>query len=99
MYPGLTRTIVKRDWIDSDLGKHAALVNAAKWLSPFAMVYLTEEEVAEMDQNFEDLASATTISAADGKATREKLAATTQRDSDSTNLLHALFSSVCPLYL
>ena len=107
MYPGLTITIMKIDWIDIDLGKRAALVNAAKGLSPFSMVNLTEEDVAEMAQKFEDLDSANTISAADVKATRSKMAATTQRDLDSfmlilkryTNLLHALFSSVCPLYL
>ena len=70
MYPGITKTIIKRYCKYSDLGKRAALVNAAKGLSIFAMVDLTDEDVAEMSQEFEDLASATTISAADVKATR-----------------------------
>ena len=51
MYPGITITIMTRDWTASDLGKRAGLVNAAKGLCPFAMVDLTEEDVAEMAQN------------------------------------------------
>ena len=70
------------------------------------MVDLTEEDVAEMAQEFEDLASATTILSADVKATRANLSATTPGYADSfmlmlkqyTSLLHALFSSVFPLY-
>ena len=58
-----------------------------------------------MDQEFEGLASATTILAANVKATKENMAATMPGDAYTfklmlkryTNLIHALFSSVCPL--
>jgi len=106
LYPALTKTIMKRDWTGSDLGKRAALVNAAKGLSPFAMVDLTEEDVAEMTQDFEDLTNATAVSTADYKAARSRLAAKTPSDAEGfmlmlkryANLLHALFSSQSPMY-
>ena len=71
------------------------------------MVELTEEDVSEMALEFEEIASATTILAADVKETRVNLAATTPRDADSfmlmlkryNDLLLALFYNVCPLYL
>ena len=50
MYPGLTKKIMKRYCTASNLGKCLELVNAAKGLSPFAMVDLTEEDIAEMAQ-------------------------------------------------
>ena len=71
------------------------------------MAELTEEDVAEMAQEFEDLARAITISAADVKAMRAKLSATMPGDAYSfmlmlrryTNLFHALFPRMCPFYL
>ena len=48
LYPALTKITMKRDWT----GSGAALVNAAKGLSPFAMVDLTEEDVTKMTQDF-----------------------------------------------
>ena len=106
LYPGLIKTIQKRDWSASDLGKRAALVNAARGLSPFAMVDLTEEDVARMIIEVEDLSSATTVSAADIWAARGKLSAKTPTSSEDfmlmlrryTNLLYSLFSSQSPLY-
>lgn len=106
LYPGLIKTIMKRDWTASDLGKRAALVNAAKGLSPFAMVDLSDEDVAEMMQDNDDMLSATHISASDVKASRAKLKPSTPPDAEGfllmlkrfTNLLHALFSSQSPFY-
>lgn len=37
LYPALLKTIRMRNWTAQDLGKRAALVNAASGLSPFAM--------------------------------------------------------------
>ena len=63
LYPALAKNTMKRDWTGADLGKRAALVNAAKeGLSPFAMVDLTEEGVAETTQDFEDLQNAIAVS-------------------------------------
>ena len=67
---------------------------------------LTEEDVAEMTQDFEDLKKATAVSTADYKAARSRLAAKTPGGAEGfmlvlkryTNLLHALFSSQSPMY-
>jgi len=106
LYPGLIKTIMKRDWTASDLGKRAALVNAAKGLSPFAMVDLSDEDVAEMMQDHDDMLSATHISASEVKASRARLKPATPKDAEGfllmlkrfTNLLHMLFSSQSPFY-
>ena len=82
-------------------------MNAAKGLSPYAMVDLTEEDVAEMTQDYEDLQKASVVSTADYKAARAKLKARTPPDAEGfmlmlkrfTNLLHALFSSQFPMYV
>ena len=50
LYPTLVKAIVKRDWTASYIGKRAALVNAARGLSPFTMVDLTKEDVELMQQ-------------------------------------------------
>jgi len=106
LYPALTKTIMKRDWTGLDLGKRAALVNVVEGLSLVAMVDLTEEDVAEMTQDFKDLKNATAVSTADYEAARSRLAAKTLRDAEGfmlmlkryTNLLHALYSSQSPMY-
>ena len=106
LYPALIKTIIKRDWTASDLGKRAALVNAAKGLSPFALIDLTDEDVALMVEDDEDLYKATAVSAAEVKAARAKIRAKTPATAEDfmlmlkrfTNLLYALFSSQSPLY-
>lgn len=107
MYPSLIlKMILKRDWTASDVRKRAALVHAAKGMSPFGMVDLSEEDVATMTQEHDDLAGASSVSIADFKANRAKLKAQTPPDADGfllmlkryTNLLYALFSADCPLY-
>jgi len=105
LYPGLIKTILKRDWTASDLNRRAAFVNAAKGLSPFAMVDLTEDDVAEMIQDNEDMGNASTVTAADYKAARARLATKTPEDAEAfmlmlkrfTNLLYALFQPVTTL--
>jgi len=64
LYPSLLKMILKRDWTGQDIGKRVVLAHAAKGLSPFAMVDLTEEDdVACMQQEADDLRSTTTITA------------------------------------
>ena len=106
LYPALIKTIIKRDWTASDLGKRAALVNAAKGLSPFALIDLSDDDVALMVEDDEDLYKATAVSAAEVKAARAKIRAKTPATAEEfmlmlkrfTNLLFALFSSQSPLY-
>jgi len=48
LYPSPLKMILKRDWTGQDVGKRATLAHTAKGLSPFAMVDLTEDDVAYM---------------------------------------------------
>ena len=106
LYPTLLKMILKRDWTSGDIGKRAALVNATKGLSPFAMVDMTEEDVAIMMESHVDMENATTLTAADFKAARSKLKPRVPDTAEEfltmlrrfANLLYALFSSQCPLY-
>ena len=47
----------------SDLGKQSALVNTAKGISPFAMIYLLKEDIAVMKYYYEELQRAMAVSA------------------------------------
>jgi len=106
LYLSLLNMILKRDWTGQDVGKRAALAHVAKGLSPFAMVDLSEDDVACMQQEADDLRSATTITASDLKAARKNVAAKVPEDADGlmqmikrfANLLYTLFSSQCPMY-
>ena len=54
LYPALVKMILKQDWLAGDLGKWAAYVNATKGISPFAMLDMTEEDVAIMTEEYDD---------------------------------------------
>ena len=107
LYLPLLKTIRTRNWTAQDLGKRVALVNATSRLSPFAMVDLTEDNIAEMTQVSTDLANATSVLILDHKAARAKIIAETPTDAHGfllmlkryTNLLFALFSAQSPLYI
>ena len=78
-----------------------ALENAARVLSPFEMVDLTEEDVALMQKYHKDLLNASLVPTLEVKANRTKLIASTPTESEVfvmmlkifANLLFALFSS------
>ena len=101
LYPTLAKIIVNRYWTASDIVKMAALVNAARFLSPFLVVDLTEEDVALIQQEHKNLINASLVSTSEVKATRTKLIASTTKYSEGfmimlngfVNLLFALFSS------
>ena len=57
-----SRVNTKRDWKASDIGNRAALVNAERGLSPFAMVDLTDEDVALMQQYHKELLNTSLVS-------------------------------------
>ena len=73
LYPALVKAIIKRDWTALDLGKQAALVNAAKGLSPFALIDLTDNDVAAMVEEYKGMYKATAASAAEVQAARAKV--------------------------
>ena len=106
LYPALVKTVLKRNWTASDLGTRAAFVNAMKGLSPFGMLDLTEEEVADMHELDGDLTAATAVTASDHRNARAKLRAHVPETAEDfmlmlkryTNLIFALFGSQSPLY-
>ena len=99
LYPTLVKTVVKRERTASDIGKRVVLVNIERGLSPFAMVYLTEENVALMKQYHEYLLNESLVSTLEVKATHTKIIEYTHTDSEGfimmlqkfSNLLFALF--------
>ena len=106
LYPALLKTIKARDWTATDLGQIPAYVNAAKGLSPFAMIDLTLDDIAIMTNDDQDLSSASQISPADIRAARTKTRATVPTSGDDlmlmlkryANLIFALFTSQSPLF-
>jgi len=92
--------ILKRHWTGQDVGKRAALAHTAKGLSPFALVDLTEDDVACMQQEADDLRSSTTIMASELKAVQvpEDADGLMQMIKRFANPLYALFSSQCLMY-
>ena len=76
-------------------------MNVARGLSPFAMLDFTDENVALMQQDHEDMLNASLVSTSEVKETLTKLIASTTKYSEGfmimlnrfVNLLFALFSS------
>ncbi len=107
IYPELLRTIIKRTWTAQDLGKRSAYANAAKGVTPFAMIDLSDNDVAEMYMTAADVSQATYVTSGEVTKLREKLKATVPASTDKlilklkryTNYLYALYTSRCPKYL
>ena len=106
LYPSLVKMILTRKWTGNDLGRRPAYIHAAAGLSPFAMVDLSEDDVALMQQDYDDLTNASSVSPSEYRAARAKLVAKTPEDGDSfmlmlkryVNFLFALFQGASPLY-
>ena len=107
LYPALVKMILKQDWLAGDLGKWAAYVNATKGISPFAMLDMTEEDVAIMTEEYDDMTRATSVTAVEYNNARVQIKAQVPTSSEEfmemlkryTNLLFAIFSSQSPLYV
>ncbi len=106
VYSVLLKTVVKRDWTASDLGLRPAYANAAKGLSPFGMLDLTLDDIANMTEEDFDLSRASHVTAAEYKAARTKLKAKVPANGEELllmlkrfgNLLFALFTRQSPMY-
>ena len=61
LYLVLIKTTSKRYWTVSDLGKQAALINAAKGILTFEAIGLSEEDIAVMTQHYEDPQNMTAV--------------------------------------
>ena len=106
LYPTLLKTIKARDWTAADMGFTPSYLNAAKGLSPFAMIDFTLEDIAVMTNTDNDINLATQIAPADLRAARSKVKAVVPATGDDlllmikrfANLIYALFTSQSPLY-
>ena len=106
----LAKTIgAKREWNGLDFSTLPTLDNAAKGLSPFALMDLSDDEVAAMAQDTQDLDAATSVTVDDiikcSKSPKVKAVVPTtsfkmmKMLKQYANLLFSLFSSQCPLYV
>ena len=91
LYSTLLKKIVERDWTASDIVNSAALVNSEIGLSPFAMIDLTEEDVALMKQDHEYLLNTSLLSKSEVMETRTKLIASTPTDSEGLMMMLKIF--------
>ena len=102
--PELIKMIKTRDWMGGD-NKRPLYAKAMKGLSPFAMLDLTEDEVANRMLADEVLNAATHTTAADYKS-KSRIVATVPKEADEflvmhkryANLLFGLFGGSCPMF-
>ena len=107
VYPELKKMILKRNWVGGEAGGNPKYAYACYGLTPFAMLDLTEDQIAtmELDQHF--LRESSNVTPQDIKASKGKLQATVPTDGTKwkqiilrfTNLLLLLFKGDCPLYI
>ena len=90
----MVNNIVKRDWTASDIGRRVALVNAARFISPFTIVYFTEEDMALMQQCQKHLINVSLVSTLEVKATCTKLVASTPTDSERFMMMIKRFANL-----
>ena len=98
--------ILTRKWTANDLGQCPACIHAAAGLSPYAMVDVSEDDVALMQQDHDDQASVSSVSTSEFRAARAKLISKTPNNAEGfmlmlkrlSNLLFALFGGASPLY-
>ena len=102
----LLKMIKNRSWMGGDTMKRPLYGNAMKGLSPFAMLDLTEDEVADLMAADAALQAASTTTVADYKTKSTNFAKVPSSAEDFlvmlkrfANLLFALFGGACPLYL
>ena len=69
-------------------------MNAARGVSPFVVVDLTEEDVAIMQQDHKGLLNASLVSTLEVKETRTKLIASTPTESEGLMMMIKIFSNL-----
>ena len=107
VYPELKKMILERNWVGGEAGGSPKYAYACYGLSPFAMLDLTEDQIAEMEFTDSYLLASSSIAPSDIKSSKAKLKATVPACSVKwlnmlkryTNLLFLLFTPSSPLYL
>ena len=103
----LLKMIWKRAWAGKDGNiSRPSLINAMEGLSPFAMLDMDEDAVAQINDEDALLDAASLISVADLRALRQRMKISIPEEAEEFmlilkrfgNLLFALFSEKCPLF-
>jgi hypothetical protein len=107
----LTSTLLKmaskRNWTGKEGNiNRPSFINATDGLSPFMLLDLTEDEVADINNEDDVLTRASVVTVNDLKAVKKRIQASIPTTSEKfmlllqryANLLFALFSETCPLY-
>ena len=104
----LLKMVIKRAWTGKDGNiTRPSLVHAMDGLSPFLMLDISEDEVAQLNDEEDLLASASNVSVADLRGHRSHRKISVPNDPEDfllmlkryANFLHATFSELCPLFL
>ena len=107
IYPELKKMILERNWVGGEAGGAPKLAYACYGITPFAMLDLSEDQIAEMEFTDSYLLAASSIAPTDVKESKSKLVATVPEDSQKwlqvlkrfTNLLFVVFTPSSPLYI
>lgn len=103
----LLKMALKRNWAGKDGNiKRPSLIHAADGLSPFLVIDLDEDEVANINDESEALAQASNITVADIQKLKKKFVPKVPASAEDfmlllkrfANLLYALFSDDCTYY-
>lgn len=106
VHPELRATVRKRTWTGNEAGAVPQYPQACYGITPFAMLDLTQDEVAILEYDHQIEASATTLTVNDLKGTKKKLKATVPENGykwlsvifQFTNYLQNLFGSCGEMY-
>ena len=103
----LVKMALKHNWSGKEGNfSRPSLANAAEGLSPFAVLELTEDEVANINAKYDALDTASSVTVTDIAAAKHSLKAYVPETSEGfitllkrfANLLFALFTGDCPLF-
>ena len=104
----LLKMVIKRAWTGKDGNvTRPSLVHAMEGLSPFLMLDMTEDEVAQLNDEEDLIASASSVSVADLRGHRKQKKISVPAEPEDfllmlkryANLLFAIFSNTCSLFL
>ena len=107
VYPELKKMVLKRNWVGGEAGGNPKFAYACYGVSPFAMLDLSEDQIAEMEFTSQYLHESSYTTPSDIRSSKTKLVASVPMDGFEwlkiltrfTNLLFLLFGPICPLYI
>jgi hypothetical protein len=103
----ILKMAIKRNWMGKEGNVSApSFTNSNEGLSPFLMVDLTEDEVAQVNDEDKALTTASNVTMGEIKAAKHKLKSAVPDSAEKfihmllcyANLLYALFGGDCPLF-